>query len=1007
MANSAKGRQPSGKAVVPPTVTLALWRLRRTWRLLLVTGVGMVAAVMLVCAVPLYSEVSMTAGLRGILDASPQNSDIMITSVGEQISEQFLDKVNGELNQGFQQLLGPYLAPSQFSVQTQVYFISRPAAKGAYTETNDQMQFYGGSMPQVAPHVTLLQGRLPAANAQEIEVALPARSARLLKATVGTVLHVDVAFVQIPTTRIVEHMPVHVVGIFNVKDAGEPFWHQVSLDPVSRGAPPMQGNIYTGLVSNASFVSIFSHIFTQPKFSVLALEETVNYYWYYRLDSSRISINDLNTILSSINNIQVNISNNFDFNQAPYVEQTKTILPSDVLEQFSARVPVARVPVMSLLFLVLALVLFFVSMMADLLVDRQSETIAVLRSRGASRRQVFGSLVTQSLGLGIVALVLGPLLALLLVRLVAQRTFSSVDQSAALSLLTGNIVQTLWDLRWYALMAVGIGVLAMIVSLFRTVSRDVLSMRRETARASSVPLWQRLNLDIVAAIIMLVGYGVSLYITGSGVLDPQLQLLLLTPLTLIGAVFLLLACLLLFLRLFPLLLLWGSWLATRNRGAPPVLALAQMARAPRQSLRMMLLLALATAFAIFTLVFTASQQQRIVDVSNYQGGADFSGPLAVPSSTLQQLQPVTASYRHIPGVLSATAGYSGTATAGNGSQLAFTVDILAADADNFASTAIWTPQDSIQSLSSLMTQLVRQRDSSINQNVIPAIVDASAWRQLNLSPGAPFTLTFSDGSVDLVALAEVQHIPTISDSAGYSGSDSTGASGGILVDYQTCATVYQNLFRAEGATVPINYVWLRTKGDAKSLASVRRVLNTPASLQVSPVYDRRASSEVLRSDPLYLDLIVLLALGASTALLLALVGNLIASWLSARNRLTSFAVLRALGTPPRQIASVLTWEQGIIYTTAIVLGVIFGILLSALVVPTLVFTSVGSNGPNSDISSGSFYIAQSVPTIQVIVPLSVGIALVVLIAICVVALGMMIRVVSQPSISQTLRLNED
>jgi hypothetical protein len=35
------------------------------------------------------------------------------------------------------------------------------------------------------------------------------------------------------------------------------------------------------------------------------------------------------------------------------------------------------------------LVLFFVSMMADLLVERQLETVAILRSRGASRFQVF------------------------------------------------------------------------------------------------------------------------------------------------------------------------------------------------------------------------------------------------------------------------------------------------------------------------------------------------------------------------------------------------------------------------------------------------------------------------------------------------------------------------------------------------------------------------------------------------------------------------------------------
>jgi hypothetical protein len=34
-------------------------------------------------------------------------------------------------------------------------------------------------------------------------------------------------------------------------------------------------------------------------------------------------------------------------------------------------------------------------------------------------------------------------------------------------------------------------------------------------------------------------------------------------------------------------------------------------------------------------------------------------------------------------------------------------------------------------------------------------------------------------------------------------------------------------------------------------------------------------------------------------------------------------------------------------------------------------------------------------------------ALAVLVIICVVALGMMIRVVTQPSMSQTLRLNQD
>src|SRR5882757_4670459 len=99
----------------------------------------------------------------------------------------------------------------------------------------------------------------------------------------------------------------------------------------------------------------------------------------------------------------------------------------------------------------------------------------------------------------------------------------------------------------------------------------------------------------------------------------------------------------------------------------------------------------------------------------------------------------------------------------------------------------------------------------------------------------------------------------------------------------------------------------------------------------------------------------ILALGATTALLLAMVGNLIASWLSARHRLTNFAILRALGASPGQVVSTLSWEQGIIYATALGLGILFGLIFSVLVIPGLVFTSVAPSGVTSGISSSTFY----------------------------------------------------
>src|SRR5260370_16234703 len=61
-------------STVSSIATLARWQLRQTWRLLIVTGVGLLAAVVLVCMIPLYAQVSESAGLRHALTADPQSS---------------------------------------------------------------------------------------------------------------------------------------------------------------------------------------------------------------------------------------------------------------------------------------------------------------------------------------------------------------------------------------------------------------------------------------------------------------------------------------------------------------------------------------------------------------------------------------------------------------------------------------------------------------------------------------------------------------------------------------------------------------------------------------------------------------------------------------------------------------------------------------------------------------------------------------------------------------------
>ena len=189
----------------------------------------------------------------------------------------------------------------------------------------------------------------------------------------------------------------------------------------------------------------------------------------------------------------------------------------------------------------------------------------------------------------------------------------------------------------------------------------------------------------------------------------------------------------------------------------------------------------------------------------------------------------------------------------------------------------------------------------------------------------------------------------------------------------------------------MNWILLRTRDDASSLSHVRLALNTLA-LNVEALTDRRGLIESLYIDPLTLTLEGLLIIGTVATLLLAILGDLLASWSSARTRLINFAVLRALGTSPRQVANVLTWEQGLIYSIGLLLGIVFGVLLATTVVPTLIYYGLS--------------IQISLP-VQIVVPISLVFTLGAVIVVFILALGMMVRTVAHPSMSQTLRLNED
>src|SRR5260370_18039667 len=182
------------------------------------------------------------------------------------------------------------------------------------------------------------------------------------------------------------------------------------------------------------------------------------------------------------------------------------------------------------------------------------------------------------------------------------------------------------------------------------------------------------------------------------------------------------ALLMLFLRLFPLILRVAPAVAAKKRSAPAVLAFAAMERLPRSAARIIVLLALAIAASCFLLTLMMTKQVRTSDAASFAVGADFSSHLPA-SDAFKTFDALKTQYSSLPGVQSTTLGYSDAIN----NPLAY-IHIFAVDANTYAHTALWPAQNSSQPLSDLAAQPAPHRSDATAHNAVYALVDATLWQ---------------------------------------------------------------------------------------------------------------------------------------------------------------------------------------------------------------------------------------------------------------------------------------
>jgi putative ABC transport system permease protein len=243
--------------------------------------------------------------------------------------------------------------------------------------------------------------------------------------------------------------------------------------------------------------------------------------------------------------------------------------------------------------------------------ERDRRDLALLRARGATRRDLLALATVESVVLGLTAGAIGSLLGIVVARLVV---------SGSLALSTGRLLVTVGVC---VLVAIAGAAVARIGSSAGVLGTTVSEGRRSVRRGGK-PLWQRLYLDVVALVLSGLVYWLTARTGFSAVVNPDSNpTLSLSVYMFFAPALLWIGATLLLVRLRGRAIAW--FVARASRGRPPgwrTLLLVSASRRGAAINRGLVIVSLLLAFGVALGVFEATYDQQARVDAQLTLGAD-------------------------------------------------------------------------------------------------------------------------------------------------------------------------------------------------------------------------------------------------------------------------------------------------------------------------------------------------------------------------------------------------
>ena len=914
-----------GSVLAPLRIVSSQWRHGRL--LLFMVALGMLVAVGIASAVPIYVNLAPDAQLQAALVRSPAETNIEVTAVSPTVDPTITQTLNSQIDTLGQQGISAFAPTSMnyLSMQDPVPMADvngAPPVKASPTLERAYALVLAYTLADALPHMRLISGSLPRDDAS---LALP----DVLMTPQSGLKAGDI--ITLGTRDFSARLSYRVSGIWFPRDERDPYWNgrsfRVPEFPVDSGTRPPPPPVFPLLVSPAGFYSslgalqpspgmIVHHVFlTRPTLlNAHNAAESIGAIAHYRA-SMAYEVTGGN-VVTALFTTRVSLATRLDA----------------IIQAVQRQFALLELPLDVVVSQVLGLTLLFILVISALLVESHAAEIAVLKSRGASSTQVVLGFALQGVLLGALAAVAGLLIA------VAVNVFLVRQSVAGASGLSVNYLAEASNPLGASRPAVAVAVLcviAVVIPAALAMRRDVLAFRQEVGRTSRAPFWRRYYLDIALALAAVAsyielgqfgGFGVRSQLASTASGGASVVMLVAPGLLLLAGALVMLRCL-------PLISRAGVRLASRMRGPVGLLSFAQIARGSGTYTMLMLLLTLTVSLSLFALTFQSSLGRNTADRAAYVTGGDKRVTISDTLEGTGQVAQIQQQMQRLPGVTAMTPLIrSRGSVAPNFGTL--DAQVLGIDPATFAQAAYWRDDYAATPLSTLLAQMRQHAGAAgVGQPDVPiwALVSPGFANALNLQVGTRFTLTPQVSvatTVEYVVGAILNNFPTLYEGDGYDY---------IVVDSADLVAGMDGIGESALLNGPNEY-WLRTTGRFSDEVALANALGS-SSVFVNTVSDRRALARKFADDPLSAGMIGLLLGGAALCALLAVLGSVVQSATSARRRVVQFAVLRTLGVAREELTRILLGEQLIIYLFGLAGGTLIGLVLASATLPYLTFDS--------------------------------------------------------------------